>query len=56
MMVRIVISIPEQLKTKLDSLRLEGTTASGLIRHLLIQHFGPASTQAESRRDNQPLE
>lgn len=38
-MIRIVIQVPRTLKTKLDTARKEGTTASGFIRHLLEQHF-----------------
>ena len=38
-MVRMLINVPATLKAKLDALRKEGTTASGLIRHLLEQHF-----------------
>jgi len=38
-MKRIIIQVPAQLKTKLDDERRHGTTASGLIRHLLEQHF-----------------
>ena len=38
-MVNILIQIPRPIKAKLDALRATGTTASGLIRHLLVQHF-----------------
>ena len=38
-MSRLVIQIPLPLKAKLDTLRQHGTTAAGLIRHLLNQHF-----------------
>lgn len=38
-MVKLLIQIPKAMKMKLDVLRREGTTASGLIRHLLEQHF-----------------
>jgi metal-responsive CopG/Arc/MetJ family transcriptional regulator len=38
-MKRLNIQIPKPLKAKLDALRTQGTTASGLIRHLLAQHF-----------------
>ena len=38
-MVRMLIQLPKPLKAKLDALRKEGTTASGLIRHLVEQHF-----------------
>ena len=36
---RMNVSIPFSLKVKLDAERRTGTTASGLIRHLLEQHF-----------------
>jgi len=38
-MVRLVIQLPEPLKAKLNTLRQEGITASGFIRHLLEEHF-----------------
>lgn len=38
-MVKMLIQIPKTIKVKLDALRKEGTTASGLIRHLLEKHF-----------------
>jgi len=38
-MVRLLIQVPKPLKAKLDALRTQGTTAAGLIRHLLEQHF-----------------
>jgi hypothetical protein len=38
-MVRVLIQLPESLKAKLDAKRKQGTTASGLVRHLLEQHF-----------------
>ena len=38
-MIRIIIQIPTPIKSKLDAERRQGTTASGLIRHLLEQHF-----------------
>ena len=37
--VRLLIQVPQHLKAKLDAQRKVGTTASGLIRHLLEQHF-----------------
>ena len=40
-MVRILIQVPEPIKARLDALRQEGTTASGLMRHLLEEHFKP---------------
>jgi hypothetical protein len=38
-MVRLNIQLPESIKAKLDGLRTRGTSAAGLIRHLLEQHF-----------------
>ena len=38
-MVRIPIPLPKTLKAKLDAERKRGTSAAGLIRHLLEQHF-----------------
>ena len=38
-MIRVLIQLPQPLKTKLDAERKRGTTAAGLIRHLLEQYF-----------------
>lgn len=38
-MVKVLIQIPVPLKAKLDAERTRGTTAAGLIRHLLEQYF-----------------
>lgn len=38
-MVKMLIQVPRAMKAKLDALRKEGTTANGLIRFLLEQHF-----------------
>ena len=38
-MIRVLIQLPQLLKAKLDAERKRGTTAAGLIRHLLDQHF-----------------
>ncbi|MDH5669358.1 MAG: hypothetical protein OEY86_15240 [Nitrospira sp.] len=38
-MVRLLIQVPEPIKARLDTMRQEGTTASGFIRHLLENHF-----------------
>jgi hypothetical protein len=48
-MSRLVIQVPLSIKSKLDALRAEGTTASGLIRRLLNEFFGK-STKAERRK------
>ena len=37
--VKLLVIIPSPLKTKLDAERKRGTSAAGLIRHLLQQHF-----------------
>ncbi|MCI0426912.1 MAG: hypothetical protein L0Z46_02705 [Nitrospiraceae bacterium] len=37
--MRLVITLPVTLKAKLDAERKRGTSAAGLIRHLLEQHF-----------------
>jgi hypothetical protein len=42
-MVRVLIQLPQPLKAKLDAERKLGTTAAGLIRHLLEQHFKKAA-------------
>ncbi len=38
-MTRLNIQLPVPLKAKLDAERKRGTSAAGLIRHLLEQHF-----------------
>jgi hypothetical protein len=38
--VRMIVQVPKTIKAKLDALRAEGTTASGLIRRLLNEFFG----------------
>ena len=38
-MIRLNIQLPQSIKAKLDALRAEGTTASGLIRRLLNEFF-----------------
>ncbi len=49
-MVRMLIQVPEPLKARLDAVRLEGTTASGLIRHLLEEHFKQAPVMGRKGR------
>ena len=48
-MTRIIVSIPCAVKSQLDALRAEGTTASGLIRRLLNEFFGSKPTKPERR-------
>jgi metal-responsive CopG/Arc/MetJ family transcriptional regulator len=38
-MQRLNIQLPDNLKKKLDAERKRGTSAAGLIRHLLEQYF-----------------
>lgn len=38
-MERMLIQLPKRLKSKLDAERTRGTSAAGLIRHLLEQYF-----------------
>jgi len=38
-LIRILVSLPATMKRKLAAERERGVTASGLIRHLLEQHF-----------------
>lgn len=38
-MKRLNIQLPHHLKAKLDALRKQGTTSSGLIRNLVAQYF-----------------
>ena len=38
-MIRVLIQLPKPLKAKLDEEKKRGTSAAGLIRHLLEQHF-----------------
>jgi hypothetical protein len=37
--IRILVSLPATMKRKLAAERGRGVTTSGLIRHLLEQHF-----------------
>ena len=48
-MERLKIQVPRSIKGKLDALRAEGTTASGLIRSLLRQHFSKALPGRKAR-------
>ncbi|WP_447603050.1 hypothetical protein [Nitrospira sp. Nam80] len=48
-MTRLNIQLPVKLKAKLDALKAQGTTAAGLIRHLLTQHFNQAPTGRKGR-------
>lgn len=49
-MVKLLIQVPQAIKAKLDALRKEGTTASGLIRHLLEKHFNQDPQQGSKGR------
>ena len=42
--VRMLVTLPQSLKRKLDGLRSKGYTASGYIRALLERELGQCST------------
>ena len=44
-MARLNIQLPVALKAKLDALKAQGTSAAGLIRHLLNQYFNAPKGQ-----------
>ncbi len=48
-MVKLLVHLPAPIKAKLDSLRAQGTTASGFIRFLLEQHFNQAPAGRKGR-------
>lgn len=48
-MARLVVQLPKSLKSKLDAVRKQGFTASGLIRHLLTQHFDQPENRQKGR-------
>ena len=45
-LIRMNITLPQTLKAKLDAERKRGTTAAGLIRHLLQRHFQKGGKRA----------
>ncbi len=47
-MVRMIISLPEPLKGKLDALRTQGYTASGFIRALLERELADKHPETQS--------
>ncbi|MEO6306536.1 MAG: hypothetical protein ABIO96_12340 [Nitrospiraceae bacterium] len=49
MMVRILIQVPVAIKSKLDALKAQGTTASGYIRALLERELNPAHIAKKGR-------
>ena len=53
--VRILIMVPESVKTRLDALRSEGYTASGFIRHVLKREFKEGAKRPKRRRRPLPL-
>jgi metal-responsive CopG/Arc/MetJ family transcriptional regulator len=48
-MQRMMIQLPASLKTKLDALRTQGTTASGFIRSLIEREFRQPTTAKKGR-------
>lgn len=49
-MVKLLIQVPMSIKAKLDAIRATGTSASGLIRHLLQEHFNQAAQRGPKGR------
>ncbi len=49
-MERLIIQLPPALKRKLNTVREQGTTASGFIRWLLEQHFKRAQGTEQKGR------
>lgn len=49
-MVRMLIQVPEPIKAQLEAVRLQGVTASGLVRHLLAEHFKQAPVMGQKGR------
>ena len=48
-MYRLNIQLPVSLKAKLDALKAQGTSAAGLIRHLITQHFNQPQAGRKGR-------
>ena len=48
-MVKILVSLPEPLKAKLDALRAKGYTASGFIRTVLERELSKTPTGPKAR-------
>lgn len=48
-MDRVMIQLPKEIKAKLDSLRRQGTTASGYIRGLLIRELEQVPSERKGR-------
>jgi hypothetical protein len=49
-MIRMMIQVPQPIKARLDAVRQEGTTTSGLMRHLLEEHFKQAPVMGRKGR------
>jgi hypothetical protein len=48
-MERLIIQVPAAIKAKLNAERKRGTSAAGLIRYLLEQHFNPIPSAQKGR-------
>lgn len=48
-MVRVLIQLPQSLKSKLDALKQQGTTASGFIRSLVERELNHAPSGQKGR-------
>ena len=49
-MVKLLIQVPQPIKKRLDTMRTQGTTASGFIRYLLEEHFKQAPVMGRRGR------
>lgn len=49
-MTKLLVSVPESLKAKLDALRTQGYTASGFIRALLERELNVVSVTRQKGR------
>ena len=54
-LVRIVIQLPQDLKTKLDTLKQQGYTASGFIRAMLEREFSKSGDEETEEVANHVL-
>lgn len=48
-MTKLLVSMPESLKAKLDALRMQGYTASGFIRAVLERELNQTPKQQKGR-------
>jgi metal-responsive CopG/Arc/MetJ family transcriptional regulator len=46
---KVLVTMPESLKAKLDALRIQGYTASGFIRAILERELGQTTSGQKGR-------